>query len=110
MGIIARLIGTVFALFLAASIVPGFAVDGIYSAIIVAVVLGILNLTLRPILLLLTLPLNLLTFGLFSFVVNAGLIWFVASFIEGFTISGFVPALLGGALVTLVQWALHKLI
>lgn len=108
MGLIARFIGTVFAVLLSAYFITGFHVDGIYPAVIAALILGLLNVTLKPILTLLTLPLNLLTLGLFSFVINAGLILLVASFVKGFTVDGFVPALLGGALITIVGWVLHK--
>lgn len=107
MGLIARFIGTIFAVLLAAYVVPGFHVADFYTAAIVAVVLGVLNVTLRPILLLLTLPLNLITLGLFSFVINAGLILLISTFIKGFTVDGFLPALFGGALIATVSWVLH---
>ena len=109
MGLLARFIGTVFAVLLAAYLIEGFHVDGFYTAAIVALVLGLLNITLRPILLLLTLPLNLITLGLFSFVINAGLILLVSTFVKGFTVDGFIPALLGGALIAVVGWVLHTL-
>lgn len=111
MGLLARFLGTVFAVLLAAYLIPGFAVEGFYTAAIVALILGFLNITIRPVLILLTLPLNLLTLGLFSFVINAALIFFIASFVDGFTLIGtfadqFIAALLGGALIALVQWVL----
>lgn len=109
MGILVRFLGTVFAVLLAAYFVPGFVVSSFYAAVIVALILGALNLTVKPILLILTLPLNLLTFGLFTFVINALLLWFVASFVQGFAVSGFVPALLGGLIIAVVNWVLHKI-
>jgi len=114
MGLIARFLGTVFAILLTAYFVPGFLVDSFYIAAIVALVLGILNVTIKPILTLLTLPLNLLTLGLFSFVINAALILFIASFVDGFSLTGtfseqFVTALLGGALIAVVQWVFRHL-
>jgi putative membrane protein len=109
MGLLARFLGTVFAVLLAAYVVPGFMVTGFYAAIIVALILGILNITVKPVILLLTLPLNLLTFGLLTFVVNALLLWFVATFVQGFSIEGFIPALLGSLIITAVNWTLHKL-
>jgi putative membrane protein len=56
----------------------------------------------------LTLPINLLTFGLFSFVLNALLFWFLATFIAGFGVAGFIPALIGSAILSGVAWVLHK--
>ncbi len=94
---------TVLAILLAAYIVPGIEVAGFYAAVIAALVLGAINLTLRPILFLLTLPINLLTLGLFTFVINALLFWFVASFIEGVEVAGFVPAFIGALIISVVH-------
>ncbi len=110
MSLIVRFLGTVLAVLLAAYLVPGFSVSGFYSAAIVAVLLGVIGITLKPILLLLTLPINILTFGLFSFVINAGILYFLASFVEGFSVDGFVPAFLGGVVLAIVQWVLQRFI
>ncbi len=91
------------------SLVPGISVDGWYSAIIVALVWGILGVTIRPLLVLLTLPINIVTFGLFSFVLNALLLWFVASIIQGFAVAGFVPALIASAALALVSYAVSNI-
>ena len=84
-------------------------VDTLYTAIIVAVLLGVINMVVRPILVLLTLPLTILTLGLFLFVVNASLFWFVGSFVEGFVVEGFAAALLGSLIVSFVGWVTQKL-
>jgi len=76
--------------------------DGFGTALVVSLVLGILHITVRPILLLLTLPLTIITVGLFVFVINALLFWFVASFIEGFAVDGFLGALLGALVSALI--------
>ncbi len=86
----------------------GIAVAGFYTAVVVAVIWGLVSLTIKPILGLLTLPINLITFGLFSFVLNALLFWFVASFVEGFTVAGFVPALLGSVVISLVSSVVNQ--
>jgi putative membrane protein len=91
-----------------ANYVPGIAVSGFYIAVVVAVIWGILGLTVRPILTILTLPINIITFGLFSFVLNTLLFWLLSTFIEGFEVHGFVPALIGSAIISIVGWALHK--
>ena len=111
MHLLFRFLGTVAAVLAAAYLVPGFQIESFYTAAIVAVLLGIIGMTLKPILLLLTLPINLLTLGLFSFVINAGILLFLASFVQGFAISGtlggFVPALIAGVVIAAVQWIVH---
>lgn len=104
MNLLAKFLGTVFALLLSAYLIPGFVVETFYTAAIVALILGVLNITIKPVLMLLTLPLNIVTLGLFSFVINAALILGIASFVEGFTVAGFIPALLGGLVIAVVGW------
>jgi putative membrane protein len=103
MKLIARLLLTTLALLVVAAYVPGVAIDGLYSAIMAAVVLGLLNLFVRPILVILTFPITLLTLGLFILIINASLFWFAATFIEGFSVTGFLPALIGSLIVTIVS-------
>lgn len=104
MRIILKVIITAAALLLAAYIVPGIAVASLYTALIVAVILGLLNLIIRPILILLTLPITLLTLGLFTLVINAALFWFASTFVRGFTVDGFVPAFIGALIVSAAAW------
>ena len=78
-------------------------VDSVYTALITALVLGLVNTLIRPLLILLTLPINILMLGLFTFVINGLLFWFVASFVKGFLVAGFWPAV-GGALVYGIEW------
>lgn len=109
MNLLARFLGTVLALYIATEVIPGFFVDTLYAAAIVAVILGIINITLKPLVFIITLPLQILTLGLFTFVVNAGFLLFVASFIEGFSLAGtfvdqFVAAFLGALIITLTLW------
>ena len=107
-NLVTRILLVALALLLIAHFVPGIEVASIYTAVIVALVLGVMNITIKPVLLILTLPISLLTFGLFTFVVNALLFWFVSTFIEGFHVDGFLPALLGAVGVSLVSWAGHR--
>jgi putative membrane protein len=111
MKIVLHLLTTVFALLLITHYgwVPGFTVDSFYTALIVAVLVAIASITVKPILLLLTLPINILTLGLFVFVINAGLLWFIATFVEGFTIVGFFPALLAGVIISALHWLIERL-
>ena len=100
-----HVLATAAALLLMPRFIPGLVVADFYTAAIVALIWGLLSVTVRPILGLLTLPINLLTFGLFSFILNALLFWFVASFVQGFEVAGFIAALLGSVILTIVSWA-----
>lgn len=92
MSILLRVLINALTLLLLPYIITGFEIDSFYAAIIAAIVIGLLNAIVRPVLLIFTLPISLLTLGLFAFVINALLIWFAASFLDGFTISGFWAA------------------
>lgn len=110
MYLIARILLNALALLVAAYVVPGIVVESIYIAIVAAVVLGLINLTIKPILFVLTLPITILTLGLFAFVLNALMFWFVASFLDGFSVDGFIPALLGSLVVSIVSAVGGKLL
>jgi putative membrane protein len=110
MTIIYHILITALGLFIAAYFVPGIEVSGLYIALVAALILGLLNLVVRPIVLLLTLPINIITLGLFTFVINAFMFWFAASFIEGFSVTGFVPALLGSIVVSIFTTLAYQLI
>ena len=103
MYILTRILLNALALLAAAYLIPGIEVEGAYVAVIAAIILGLMNLTLKPLLLLLTLPITILTLGLFAFVINAFVFLFVASFVEGFSVEGFVPAFLGSLVVSIVS-------
>lgn len=110
MTIIYHILVTALGLLIAAYFIPGIEVSGFYIALIAAVILGPLNLIVRPIILLLTLPINIITLGLFTFVINAFMFWFAASFIDGFSVTGFIPALLGSLLVSIFTTIAYQLI
>ncbi len=101
--ILAHVLGTALALLVLSQLGIGIVVAGFYSALIVAVIWGLMSLTVKPVLGLLTLPINLITFGLFSFILNALLFWLLATFIEGFSVEGFIPALIGSVVLSLVS-------
>lgn len=103
MKTLARILLTTLALLVVAAYVPGVHIDGLRAALVAAVVLGLLNFFVRPILVILTFPITLLTVGLFLLVINASLFWFAATFIDGFTVTGFWPALLGSLIVTIIS-------
>jgi putative membrane protein len=103
MKFIARFLLSVLGLLIIAEYIPGISLDGLYPAVVSVLILGLLNAVVRPILFILTLPITILTLGLFSFVINAILFWFVASFVDGFTVAGFWVALIGSLLMTVVN-------
>lgn len=103
MKIITKLLLTALTLLLVAKYVPGISVEGLYTALIAALILGILNIFVKPILFILTFPITVLTVGLFVLVINAALFWFAASFIDGFSVTGLWSAFLGSLIVTVVS-------
>jgi putative membrane protein len=103
-GLFLRLVITALGLWAAAAIVPGVHFSGARSLIVAALVLGIVNAVIRPIILILTLPLTLLTLGLFIFVVNGISIALVAWLVPGFSVSGIGAAILAAIVVGLTSW------
>ena len=92
------------ALLLVPYVVPGVHIDTLYSALIAVVILGLVNTVIRPIFILLTLPVTLLTLGLFLFVINALLFWFAGDILSGFRVDGFFAALFGSIVYSLASW------
>jgi putative membrane protein len=92
------------ALLVTVYIVKGIQVTGAASLIMAAALLGILNTLIRPILIILTLPINILSLGLFTFIINGAMLWFVSLIIKGFVIQGFWPAIIGALIISLVSW------
>ena len=98
------------ALMAVAYLLPGIQVSSFVTALVAALVLGLVNAVIRPILVLLTLPATLLTLGLFIFVINGLLFWLVGSFIQGFVVSGFWWGVGGAIAYSIVSWALSALL
>lgn len=98
------------ALFLLPQLFASIQVKDFYIALIVAIILGLLNTVVRPVLILLTLPVTLLTLGLFIFVINALLFWFVSSFVAGFHVDGFWPAMWGSIVYSLITFIVNAVV
>lgn len=98
------------ALFLVGNILNGIHLGGFGSAMIAALVLGLVNALIRPILVILTLPVTVLTLGLFIFVINALLFLFVGKLLSGFMVDSFGTALLGSILYSIISWLLASLL
>ncbi len=85
-------------------------VDGIMTALVAALILGLVNVLIRPLLILLTLPVTFISLGLFIFVINGLMFWLVANFIKGFSVDGFGSAIIGALLFSIISWALSTLL
>jgi putative membrane protein len=109
MRLLLRIIILAVSLLLVSNFLTGFEIDSWKTAAIVALVLAIINVTIKPILQLIALPITILTLGLFAFVINALLLLLVSHFIDGFRIDGFLPALLGSLILSLVNWIIEKI-
>lgn len=103
-GFLTRLVITALGLWVAETIVPGIRIDGWGHLIVAALLLGIVNAVIRPVILVLTLPLTVLTLGLFIFVVNGVSFWLVAWLVPGFVVQGLWAAVLGAIVVSLTSW------
>ncbi len=97
------------ALLFVALIIPGITFSGFVPALLAAIVIGLVNIFIRPLLLILTLPINLLTLGLFTFVINALMFWLVSKLVPGFFVSGFLAALLGSILLSILSLFIHRM-
>ncbi len=106
-----HLLITTLAIMLVAHFVPGIHVADFTTALLVAFVLALINLLVRPVILVLTLPINVLTLGLFTFIVNGLLLWFVTYFVPGFSVANLLAAVLGAICISILSWlgnfALH---
>jgi putative membrane protein len=111
MTFIARLLINMTAILLMAYLLPRVIwVDGLFAAFIAALLLGIVNTLIRPLLILITFPITLLTFGLFLLLINGLMLWLVAALVKGFHVSGFGGAVIGSILISIVSWVLSRIL
>jgi len=109
-GLLIRWVIMTVAVLIAASVIPGFRIDSPVTAFLVAVLLSLINAFVRPVLILLTLPINLMTLGLFILIINGILISLVAWLLPGFAISSFGSAFLGALVISLVGTLLNMMV
>lgn len=108
---IARLLINMISILIISYLLPKVIwVDGLMAALVAAFLLGIVNAILRPILVFFTLPLTILTFGLFLLVINGLMLLLVAAFVKGFHVNGFWGAVFGSILISIVSWILSRLL
>jgi putative membrane protein len=110
MGLVIRWIINAVALMLVSYLFQSIEVSSFAAALIAALVLGLVNAVIRPILIVITLPINILTLGLFTLVINALLFWFVASFLEGFEVAGFWSAFWGALTYSVISFLISLLV
>jgi len=108
--IVTRWLVITVAILLASMMVSGIRVESLTTAVVAAAILGIINVFLRPVLLILTLPLTILTLGVFAFVLNALMLLLVAYFVPGFEVDGFFSAFLGALIISIVSWIANRFI
>jgi putative membrane protein len=109
MKLIIRLAVNVFALLVVEYVVPGFVLKDIWTAVVAAVAIGIVNTLIKPVLQLIALPISILTLGIGAFLINVLLLWGTSRLVPGFYIASFTTAVLGSLVLSLVTWFLHKL-
>jgi putative membrane protein len=107
MGFLIRVLVNALAIWLATEIVPGIEARSLTTVLVAAIVLGLVNAIVRPVLLILTLPLTLVTLGLFLFVLNALCLWLTSAVVPGFDVRGFWPAFWGALLVSALSWVVN---
>jgi len=107
MGFVVRVLVNALAIWLATQIVPGITVRSATTIVVAALVLGLINALVRPVLLVLTLPLTLVTLGLFLFVLNAVCLWLTSVVVPGFHVRGFWSAFWGALIVSVLSWAMN---
>ena len=104
LGLVLRLLISALGLWLASVLVPGIDIQGIGTLLLAALLLGMTNALVRPLLILLTLPITVVTLGLFLLVINAAMLGLVAALLDQFTIAGFFSALFGALIISLTGW------
>ena len=109
-GLLARWLLLTISIILTSYLVDGIIVASFFSAFFAALVLGILNALFRPVLIVITLPINILTLGLFTFVINALLLKMVSGVVPGFYVHGFWSAVFGSLIISLVSWLLSSFV
>ena len=109
-GLLVRWLVLTVAIVFSSYLISGIQVSGFFSALFAAAILGILNVFFRPILFILTLPINILTLGLFTFVINALILKMASGVISGFEVHGFWSAVFGALVISAFNWILNSLI
>ena len=113
MSIIMRLVLSALAFLAVANLVPGISVASFWTALVLAILWGLISITIRPVVLILTLPINILTLGIFTFILNGFFLWLLGGIVKGFEVKGFWVAVLGALVLSIINmligWAMDRL-
>jgi putative membrane protein len=109
MGFILKLLLSAVAVYIADYLIDGVTINSLTTTLIVAIVLGLLNAIVKPLLVILTIPVTILTLGLFLLVINVIIVYIAAALVPGFAVTGFISALLFSIVVSLVTWLLDTI-
>jgi|SRR3989344_5315227 len=109
MRLLIKLLLNIFTLMIVAYLVPGFYFETLWATIVTAIVIGVVNTFIKPILQIIFLPLSIVTFGITAFLINVVLLWGVSFIVPGFEIADFLTAIIGSIVLALVSMFLHKL-
>ena len=109
MRLLMRLAINIFALLIVGYLVPGFVLKDLVAATVAAVVIGVVNTFIKPILQLIALPISIFTFGIAAFLINVGLLYLSSKIVPGFEIANFLTAIIASVVLSLVSWFLHRL-
>jgi len=108
-NVIFKILTNVFVLYIVSYLVPGFKFDTIWTTVVAAIVIGIVNTLIRPILQIIALPISIFTLGISAFLINVALLYGVSKLVPGFEINNFTTAIIASILMSLVSWFLGKL-
>ena len=107
-GFFARWLVTAFGLWIADALLPGIRIAGIWSVVLAALLFGIVNAFIRPLVVIFTLPLSIVTLGLFLLVINGAMLALVAAMMDSFVVEGLFPAILGSIIISIISWAVSR--
>ena len=110
MNFLIKILLSAVAVVIGAYVIPGVSVNGYVTALIVALIMSLLNVTVKPLLVILTIPVTILTLGLFLLVINVIIIYITDALISGFSVHGFLPALIFSLVVSLVNWLFDSML
>lgn len=109
MKLILTLALNIFTLLIVAYLVPGFTFESLWTTVVTAVVIGVVNTFIKPVLQIVFLPISIITFGITAFLINVVLLWGISFVVPGFEIANFLTAVIASIVLTLVSWFLHRL-
>lgn len=110
MRLLVRWLLSAGALMLVAFYIPGISITNFYAAIVAALVLGLINALIKPVIIILTLPFNILTLGLFTLLINTACFWLASTVVKGFGVAGFWPAFWGAFAMWIINWFIGSLL